>query len=131
MPNPRRVSASLLVLAIACSAQGAPTQESAMKPVTVINRLAVKPGKMDELVATQHRFAAEMMKTPTGLVGGRLYRSLDGTSVVLVSTFASVHAKDEVFQLDAFKQHLKTLQTMVESSSPNLYEEAYTTGDFR
>ena len=31
----------------------------------------------------------------------------------------------------AFKEHLRGLQAFVESSTPILYEEAYTTGDFR
>jgi heme-degrading monooxygenase HmoA len=102
-----------------------------MKPVTIINRLAIKPGKMDDFIAAQRNFAAELRKTSDALVGGRMYRSVDGTSAVLVSTFASMQAQEEVRELDAFKAHLSHLKTMVESSSPVLYEEAYTTGEFR
>jgi quinol monooxygenase YgiN len=100
-----------------------------MKPVTVINRIMVKPGKMDEFIDVQQHFAGTL---PSGfLVGGRMYRSLDGQSAVLVSTFRSAGARDEVFQRAEFKAHLERLAPLVESSSPILYEEAYTTGDFR
>ena len=102
-----------------------------MKEVIVINRLSIKPGKMDEFIEAQRTFAAGMRMTPNALVGGRMYRSVDGTSAVLVSIFASTRAQDEVRQLPAFKEHLARLQPMIESSSPGLYEEAYTTGTFQ
>ena len=101
-----------------------------MKPLTVINRLAIKPGKMDEFIDAQRRFAAALAKTPSGLVGGRMYRGADGTSAMLVSQFTSQGAFDEIRGREAFKEHLRRLEAMVESSSPAVYEEAYTTGDF-
>ncbi len=101
-----------------------------MKPLTVINRLAIKPGKMDEFIDAQRRFAAALAETPCGLLGGRMYRSADGTSAVLVSQFASQGAFDEIRGREAFKEHLRRLEPLIESSSPALYEEAYTTGGF-
>jgi hypothetical protein len=73
-----------------------------MKPVIIINRLTIKPG-----------------------------RGLDNTSAVLVSVFASASAQDEIRQSDAFKAHVSRLQPLIESSTPSVYEEAYTTGEFR
>jgi quinol monooxygenase YgiN len=102
-----------------------------MKPVTVINRLVIKPGKMDEFIDVQRNFALGLMTKPSGLIGGRLYRSIDGQSAVLVSQFESDSAQEELRQSQAFKQHVNALQPMVESASPSLYEEAYTTGDFK
>ncbi|AKU98352.1 hypothetical protein AKJ09_05016 [Labilithrix luteola] len=99
-----------------------------MKPLTVINCLRIKPGKMDEFIDAQRRFAASL--PDYGLIGGRMYRSLDGESAVLVSVFRSKSAQEEIQQRPAFKEHLQTLRAFVESSSPSLYEEAYTTGDF-
>ena len=43
-----------------------------MKPVTVINRLSIKPGKMEEFIDAQQNFAAAL--PPCGLVGGRRFR---------------------------------------------------------
>jgi quinol monooxygenase YgiN len=100
-----------------------------MKPVTIINRLAINPGKMDEFIAAQQKYSAEL--PPCGLLGGRMYRSIDGQSAVLVSTFESKTAQEALLQREDFKEHLKRLQPCVESSTPSLYEEAYTTGDFK
>jgi len=100
-----------------------------MKTVTVINRLSIKPGKMDEFIDAQQKFAAAL--PPCGLVGGRMYRSLDGQSAVLVSTFESKDAQEQILQRPDFKEHLKRLQPLVESSNPALFEEAYTTGAFK
>lgn len=97
-----------------------------MKFLTVINRLSIKPGKMDEFIEAQQKFAAEL--PPCGLIGGRMYRSLDGRSAVLVSTFQSKEAQEQIRQRPDFIEHLKRLQPLVESSSPLLCEEAYVTG---
>jgi quinol monooxygenase YgiN len=100
-----------------------------MNPVTVINRIVVNPGQLDAFIEAQQKFARTMPRTM--LVGGRMYRSVDGASAVLVSKFPSKSAQEEVLQSTAFKEHLRGLQAFVESSTPILYEEAYTTGDFR
>ncbi|HEY8078917.1 MAG TPA: antibiotic biosynthesis monooxygenase [Labilithrix sp.] len=101
---------------------------SFMKPVVVINRLAIKPGSMDAFVETQRAFAASL--PPCGLVGGRMYRSEDGRSAVLVSVFDSKEAQEAILERPDFKAHFARLRSLVESSSPVLFEEAYTTGRF-
>jgi quinol monooxygenase YgiN len=100
-----------------------------MKPVTVINRFVIKPGKLDAFVDAQRAFVAAL--PPCGLLGGRMYRGADGASAVLVSAFESKSAQEAIFQRADFKEHLSRLSAFVESSSPFLYEEAYTCGDFR
>ncbi|MDB4955808.1 MAG: hypothetical protein JWO36_3377 [Myxococcales bacterium] len=102
-----------------------------MKPVTVINHIVVKPGKMDEFIEAQRGFAVGLMTTPNGLIGSRMYKGADGTTAILVSQFASMTAWEEVRQHHAFKNHLSKLQPLVESSSPSLCEETYTSGAFQ
>lgn len=102
-----------------------------MKPVTVINPFIIKPGRMEEFIEAQRNFATRLKKTPCGLIGGRLYRGTDGKSAVLVSQFESEQAQEEIRQSEDFKQHISQLREMIESVSPALYEEAYTTGDFQ
>jgi hypothetical protein len=99
-----------------------------MNPVTVINRFVIKPGKIDEFIAAQRAFVSSL--PACGLVGGRMYRGSDGASAVLVSTFESKSAQEAIFHRADFKEHLSRLAAFVESSSPFVYEEAYTTGDF-
>jgi heme-degrading monooxygenase HmoA len=99
-----------------------------MDHVTLINRLVIKPGMIDDFIAAQRRVASSI---PEGLVSGRLYRNTDGTSVILLSQFASTDAQQKILQNDEFKEHLKKMASMVDSSSPLPYEEAYTYGDFK
>jgi quinol monooxygenase YgiN len=106
-------------------------KETLVKPVTVINQIVTKPGKMEEFIDIQRNFATVLMKQPSGLIGGRMYRSTDGKSAVLVSQFESESAQEALRQSEAFKHHLKQLQALVESASPTVYEEAYTTGNFK
>jgi hypothetical protein len=83
---------------------------------------------IEEFIAAQRRVASTI---PGGLVGGRLYRSLDGGSVILVSQFESISAQQQILQNEGFKEHLKEMAPMVESSNPTQYEEVYTYGDFK
>lgn len=102
-----------------------------MKPVTVINPFSIKSGKMEAFIDAQRNFATRLTKTPCGLIGGRMYKGIDGKSAVLVSQFESQKAQEDIRQSEDFKQHISQLQDMIESVSPALYEVAYTTGDFK
>jgi quinol monooxygenase YgiN len=102
-----------------------------MNRVILINTLSVKPGRIDEFVATQQEFASAMRGRPNGLLGGRLYRSNDGNKAVLISQFESPEAQKAVLQSPEFQAHIARLREMVESASPSEYVEAYTYGDFR
>lgn len=104
-------------------------KEERMQPVTVINKMAIKPGKMDEFIDAQQRYSAALTTKPNGLIGSRMYRSLDGKSVVLVSQFESMKAQEDIRQTDAFKENLRALQALVESSNPDVYEMAYANGN--
>jgi len=102
-----------------------------MKPVTVINRLVIKPGKMQEFLQVQQAFVGSLTAKPRGLIASRTYRSIDDESVVLMSQFESVDAQESMFRQDAFQHHVEKQRELVESSSPSLYEETSTAGDFR
>jgi quinol monooxygenase YgiN len=107
-----------------------PLYGAVMEPVTIINQLVIKPGRMDELVQAQRRFAGIVLATPHGLIGSRMYRGIDGTTAILVSQFVSRAAQEALRQHPDFKRHLSTLQPLIESSNPGLFEEAYTSGAF-
>lgn len=105
-----------------------PTTTDFTRPVTLINCLAIKPGLMDQFIETQRTFAAAGRP---GLNGGRMYRSNDDRTAILVSQFASAAAQQEIIQSEAFKAHIAKLRSMVESANPVAYEVAYTYGAFR
>lgn len=99
-----------------------------MARVTVVGTFGIKPGRMDEFISLQREFATSTC--PAGLTGGRMYRSRNGTRAVLVSQFESVQAQEAVMQSRELQSHIGKLREMVESSSPDVYEEAYTYGKF-
>jgi quinol monooxygenase YgiN len=101
-----------------------------MKPVTQINVFAIKPGKIDEFIEAQGSYAAST-HLPKGVIGGRMYRSLDGKSVVRVTQYESIEANKELHQSEALRQHIDRLSALIESSSPALYEEVHATGEFK
>jgi len=101
-----------------------------MPPVTIINTFSIKPDKIDEFVSAQQQFATQIRKTPCGLIGGRLYRTPDGTTAVLISQFESQRAFEEIRQREDFKQHIQRLASLVNSTNPLPFQEAYTTGNF-
>jgi quinol monooxygenase YgiN len=101
-----------------------------MSPITIINHFEIAPDKIDAFVEAQLSFAASLCDRPSGLIGGRLYRGLDGRSAVLVSQFESREAQERIRASDAFQQHIARLKTLIVSTSPKFYEEAYTTGTF-
>lgn len=101
-----------------------------MKPVTIINQFAVKDGKLEEFIQIQNAFSKEISKSFPGLIGGRMYKGRDGKSAVLVSVFESLEATEAVRQLPAFQNHVARLKQLLDASNPNLYEVAYTTGNF-
>ena len=100
-----------------------------MAKVTAINTLSVKPDRMVEFISLQREFA--MSGRLNGLVGGRMYRNREGTKAVLVSQFESVEAQTAIMGSAELQVHMAKLREMVESSSPDIYEEAYTYGAFK
>ena len=101
-----------------------------MKPVTQINFISMKPGKIDEFIEAQRKYFASTTR-PKGLLASRVYRGIDDKSVALVTEFESIQAQEEILQREVLKQHINALRPLVESSNPCLYEEAYITGDFK
>jgi quinol monooxygenase YgiN len=100
-----------------------------MTKVTAINTLAIKLGRMEEFISMQRDFATT--RCPPGLVGGRMYRNREGTQAVLVSQFESAAAQATIMGSPELQAHLAKLRQMVESSSPDIYEVAYTYGEFQ
>jgi hypothetical protein len=93
-----------------------------MPPVTQINLFSIKPGKTDEFIEAQKRYAATT-SLPKGVVDSRMYRSLDGETIARVTLYDSIEAHGEVQRNEGLRRHIEALIPLVESSSPALYEE--------
>jgi len=101
-----------------------------MAPVTQINVFSIKRGRTDEFIEAQKSYIGSI-DLPPGLIGARMYKSADGKSAVLVAQYESARALEEVQQREVLRRHIDAVRPMVESSSPSLYEEVYTTGSFK
>ena len=101
-----------------------------MQPVTQINVLSIKPDKIDDFFEADRKFIGSA-NLPKGLIGSRLYRSLDGKTAVRVTQYESVEAHKAYHQSEVLQQQIGLLRAFVESSSPGLYEEVHSTGDFK
>jgi heme-degrading monooxygenase HmoA len=101
-----------------------------MTTITLINALAVKPGRIDEFIALQRDFANAMSGRQVGPLGGRMYRNQDGSKALLISQFKSRDTQAATTRSAEFQAHLAGLREMVDSSSPEFFEEAYTYGAF-
>jgi quinol monooxygenase YgiN len=99
-------------------------------PVTQINFISIKPDKIDEFYAADRSYITSA-NLPDGLIGSRVYRSLDGKSAVRVSQYESMEALTESLQSEDLRRQVDRLRPLVESSTRDLYQEAYTTGDFK
>jgi len=101
-----------------------------MKPVTTINTLAVKPGKIEEFVRIHEKFSHSFSNRCEGLIGGRLYRGKDGKTVTLISEFESEQAQQRIRNHPEVLENIRQLAVLTESSSPSLNETAHSYGSF-
>jgi quinol monooxygenase YgiN len=101
-----------------------------MKPITQINVLSIKPGKTDEFFEEQRSYIASVTPPP-GLVGIRMYKSMDGNTAVLVTQYESAKALEEIRQRAVLREHIEKVQPLVESSTQALFEEVYAVEDIK
>ena len=99
------------------------------KPYVSISVITPKPGRFEEFMALQlaqhHRVRGQVQ----GLRGGRLYRGVDGRSVVLVTAFDSAEDAQRFRQDPRFTEHIARVQPLLESAMPGAYETAYEVGE--
>ncbi|MGF6229713.1 heme-degrading monooxygenase HmoA [Inquilinus ginsengisoli] len=98
------------------------------KPYVSISVITPKPGRFEEFMELQlaqhHRVRGQVQ----GLRGGRLFRSLDGRSVVLVTAFETIEDAQRFRQDPRLTEHVARVQPLLESAAPGGYETAYEVG---
>ncbi len=80
-------------------------------PYVLVNTFVPKPGRTDDLLALQ---LAELERLGaaagnTGWLGNEVYRAKDGSSVIIVTRFASAEAQQVWAQRPEFAEHLARL----------------------
>lgn len=101
------------------------TDQQSQSPFTSINTFTAVDGGLDALAAFQIREMQDMSAEATehGWLGNEVYRSHDGISLVVLTRFRSVEARDNWAQTDRFQRHVKDLQPLIRdfTSSPVIF----------
>ncbi len=98
-------------------------------PVVLINRFTLKPGKIEEFIELQAAAREGFRRAVPGLLGGRMHRSLDGASAVLISVFRSVDDHRRLLESELFAEHAAKIRPLIERTDPGFYKVAYESGD--
>src|SRR5262245_24807311 len=99
-----------------------------MTALISISVITPRPGRFDEFMDLQLAQLSRLRGKVPGVSGSRLFRSLDGRSVVMVSMFESAEAQKRFVDSPDLKDHLDNVRPLVEPGAPMLCETAYEFG---
>lgn len=92
------------------------------RPFVLINSFTPKPGKLDELAAVleaaRDLFADEVM----GFHGGRIYRDIDESSVLMIGVFETEDDYDSWIASDLFNHYHAQLRPLIDSMGQSRVE---------
>jgi len=95
------------------------------RQVVLINTFRVKPGKAEELVKVLADATEEGIQHVPGFISANLHVSLDGAKVVNYAQWRSKEDFERMRSSEAFKEHTKGVEPLIESFEPVLYELRY------
>jgi quinol monooxygenase YgiN len=98
------------------------------KPVVNIAVITPKPGNFEAVLALQLAQRQRLRGKVDGLIGSRLFRSHDESSLVLIARFETAEAADRFREDPRFLEHLAMVRPMMESAAQGVYETAYEVG---
>jgi quinol monooxygenase YgiN len=102
--------------------------DAATQPVVNISVITPKPERFEEFMALQ---LAQMRATRgevQGVIGSRLFKSLDNRSVVLIALFESAEASQRFGEDERLRAHLARVQPLIERAASGRYEMVYELG---
>lgn len=110
--------------------QRKPNQEPAQPaPAAILyNVFTPKDGKLDELIEAQTRALQTFGAQIDGWRGGRLHRSLDGRTALMVTAFDSEEHHRRWIESEQFAEHRARILDIVESAERGYYRLVYQTG---
>jgi hypothetical protein len=99
-----------------------------MSPIVSVSIVVPRPGKFDEFVAIQREQYRRLRGKVSGLLGSRLYRSIDGRSAILLAMFETPEDQQRFAESADLLDHIARVRGLVERTGPGLYESAYEYG---
>jgi quinol monooxygenase YgiN len=98
------------------------------KPALGISLIRIKPGHFEEFMALQVAHLERIRGTVPGVRGGRMFKSTEKNTIVLVSAFETA-ADAERFRSDPrFQEHVARTGALIESNEALPVELAYAVG---
>jgi heme-degrading monooxygenase HmoA len=107
----------------------AAASSGAAKPFVTINVITPNPGGFDEFMERQLAQQRRLRGEIAGLIGGRLFRSLDNRTVVLIAMFETEDDALRFRQDRRLVDHIAGVQPLIETAIGGTYETAYAVGE--
>jgi heme-degrading monooxygenase HmoA len=101
----------------------------AAKPFVTVSVITPKPGGFDEFMERQLAQQRRLRGTVRGLIGGRLLRSLDNRTAVLIAAFETEGDALRFRQDKRLVDHIAGMQPLIDSAMAGTYEAAYAVGE--
>ncbi len=98
------------------------------KPVLSISVIRIKPGHFEEFMALQTAHLERIRGTVPGVRGGRMFKSAEKNTVLMVSAFDTAADGDRFRQDPRFRDHLARAGALIESNEALPVELAYAIG---
>ncbi|WP_342359939.1 antibiotic biosynthesis monooxygenase family protein [Terrarubrum flagellatum] len=98
---------------------------SAPSPVSFINIITLKPGKLDEFIAIQTTELPKLAANISGFRESRLHRSLDKDRAVMIATFDTIEDHKRWVAQPEFIAHRARLAPLIESVDNGYGELVY------
>lgn len=97
-------------------------------PFVSISVITPKPGKFEQFLELQLAQLHRVRGQVAGLMGGRLFRSLDERNLILVTMFETAQAAQRFREDARFTDHIARVQPLIEDAVPGAYKIAYEVG---
>lgn len=102
--------------------------KAVVPPVLSISLIRIKPGRFEEFMALQTAHLERIRGTVSGVRGGRLFKSAEKNTVLMVSAFETAEAGARFRQDPRFREHLDRAAELIESNEALPVELAYRIG---
>ena len=98
------------------------TPGSAPRPFVLINSFTPKPGKLDELAAVLEAARDFFSDEVSGFHGGRIYRDIDESSVLMIGVFETEDDYESWIASDVFVRYHGQIRPLIDSMGQSRVE---------
>lgn len=117
-----------MTLAVPDQAAVAAALSAGAQPALSVSLFRIKPGRFDEFMTLQTAHLERIRGTVPGVRGGRMFKSAEKNTVVMVSAFDTAADAERFRQDSRFREHVARVGTLIESNEALPVELAYAIG---